>query len=219
MSDFKTYKNFKAVKELNEEDGENSTMDMGMDMEIGMEQTGGSQASGSVISMDDPIKPKTLDDISNKLTQTLNKRIGDEYTAYYFYRNAANWCKGMNYNKAGEFFEGEAANELEHSKGLQDYLTQWNIFPTIPQAPTTMNFTSLVDVVNKAYEMEYGLLEKYSEDQGVFFGIHPATFNFIQKYVDIQNEEVAEYSDLLNALELIDTKNKLDVLFFEKNYF
>jgi hypothetical protein len=37
--------------------------------------------------------------------------------------------------------------------------------------------------------------------------------------VDFQNQEVAEYSDLLNALELIDINNKLDVLFFEKNYF
>jgi ferritin len=221
MSDFKTYKNFKAVKELNEEEGENSTMDMGMgmDMEIAMNQPGENKTSTPTISMDAPIKPKTLDDVSSKLTQTLNKRIGDEYTAYFFYRNAANWCKGMNYNKAGEFFEAEAANELEHSRGLQDYLTQWNIFPTIPQAPTTMNFTSLIDVVNKAYEMEYGLLEKYSSDQKVFFDVHPATFNFIQKYVDFQNQEVAEYSDLLNALELIDINNKLDVLFFEKKYF
>jgi ferritin len=221
MSDFKTYKNFKAVKELNEEEGENSTMDMGMgmDMEIAMNQPGENKTSTPTISMDAPIKPKTLDDVSSKLTQTLNKRIGDEYTAYFFYRNAANWCKNMNYNKAGRFFEAEAANELEHSRGLQDYLTQWNIFPTIPQAPTTMNFTSLIDVVNKAYEMEYGLLEKYSSDQKVFFDVHPATFNFIQKYVDFQNQEVAEYSDLLNALELIDINNKLDVLFFEKKYF
>jgi ferritin len=49
--------------------------------------------------------------------------------------------------------------------------------------------------------------------------VHPATYNFIQKYVDIQNGEVAEYADLLNALELIDTNSKLDILFFEKNYF
>jgi ferritin len=49
--------------------------------------------------------------------------------------------------------------------------------------------------------------------------LHPATFNFIQKYVDIQNDEVSEYSDFLNALVLIDTNNKLDVLYFEQTYF
>jgi ferritin len=48
---------------------------------------------------------------------------------------------------------------------------------------------------------------------------HPATFNFIQKFVDIQNEAVGEYSDLLNALMLIDIDSKLDLLFFEERYF
>jgi len=214
MSDFKTYKNFKSIKELNEDETEEmvpAVIEEPMAIEEPMPE--------STTSQNTPIKPKTLNDIAGKLSETLNERIGDEYTAYYFYRNAANWCKGANYNKAGEFFENEASAELEHSKGVQDYLTQWNIIPTIPQAPTNVTFTSLVDVINKAYEMEYGLLEKYSMDQIAFAEIHPATFNFIQKYVDIQNNEVSEYSDLLNALELIDCNNKLDVLFFEKNYF
>jgi ferritin len=51
------------------------------------------------------------------------------------------------------------------------------------------------------------------------FHQHPATFNFLQKYVTMQNESVAEFSDLLNALELIDINNRLDVLFFETKYF
>ncbi len=215
MSDFKSYKSFKAVKELNEEGEE---MVPAVIIEDPEEKNMASQEEPTQVTSA-PIKPKTLNDIAGKLTETLNERIGDEYKAYYFYRNAANWCKGMNYNKAAEFFEKEAANELEHSKGLQDYLTQWNIIPEIPQAPTNVPFSNLVDVINKAYEMEYGLLEKYSMDQIAFAEIHPATFNFIQKYVDYQNDEVSEYSDLLNALELIDYNNKLDILFFEKNYF
>jgi hypothetical protein len=212
MSDFKTYKNFKSIKELNEDETEEMVPAI-------IEEPMSMEEPETTTSQNTPIKPKTLNDIAGKLSETLNERIGDEYTAYYFYRNAANWCKGANYNKAGEFFENEASAELEHSKGVQDYLTQWNIIPTIPQAPTNVTFTSLVDVINKAYEMEYGLLEKYSMDQIAFAEIHPATFNFIQKYVDIQNNEVSEYSDLLNALELIDCNNKLDVLFFEKSYF
>ena len=49
--------------------------------------------------------------------------------------------------------------------------------------------------------------------------LHPATFNFIQKYVDIQNGEVEEYSDFLNALELVNVENKFEVLYFENTYF
>lgn len=162
------------------------------------------------------VSPRTLPEGVEDL---LNTRIGDEYTAYYFYRNAANWCKNANYKKAAAFFESEASGELEHSKGIQDYLTQWNLIPRIPEAPTFLEFKSLVDIINKAYTLEYGLLEKYSGDQKMLSQIHPATFNFIQKYVDIQNGEVEEYSDLLNALCLVDISNKLDILIFEEKYF
>ena len=96
------------------------------------------------------VTPRTLPE---EIESLLNTRLGDEYTAYYFYRNAANWCKNANYKKAAAFFESELAGE------------------------------------------------------------------FIQKYVDIQNGEVEEYSDLLNALCLIDINNKLDILFFEERYF
>ena len=161
-------------------------------------------------------KPKTLD---SGVEEILNERLGDEYTAYYFYRNAANWCKNVNYKKATEFFNSEAEGELGHAQGIQDYLTQWNLMPNIPQVPTVQNFESLVDIINKAYELEFNLLEKYSENQKELVDLHPATFNFIQKYVDIQNGEVEEYSDFLNALELVNVENKFEILYFENTYF
>ena len=160
--------------------------------------------------------PKKLPE---QIITTLTERIGDEYTAYYFYRNAANWCKDKNYKKATSFFESEASGELEHSKGLQDYLTQWNTVPVVPQVETNHQFKSLVDIINQAYELEYNLLMKYSKDQQSFLGAHPATFNFIQKYVDIQNGEVSEYSDFLNALNLINHTDKFQILYFEQTYF
>ena len=162
------------------------------------------------------VTPKTL---PADVVKVINERIGDEYTAHYFYRNAANWCNDKNYKKAAAFFEADAMAELEHAKGLQDYVTQWNELPTIPPAPTTIKFESLVDIINLAYEMEYGLFEKYSEFQIDLFEQHPATFNFIQGYVNTQNESVAEYADLINALELVDINNRLDILYLENQYF
>lgn len=162
------------------------------------------------------VNPRTL---PTEIVAMFDARLGDEYTAHYYYRGAANWCKNANYDKAAAFFEAEAASELEHAKGLQDYLTQWNVIPSIPPAPIRKDFRSLVEVINGAYEMEYGLFEKYSAGQAELISSHPATFNFIQGYVNIQNQAIAEYSDLLNALTLINVTNPLDVLFFEKNYF
>jgi hypothetical protein len=37
--------------------------------------------------------------------------------------------------------------------------------------------------------------------------------------VDIQNDEVSEYSDLLNALQLVNPDNKFELLYFENTYF
>lgn len=162
------------------------------------------------------VTPKTL---PASVVKTINERIGDEYAAHYFYRNAANWCRDKNYKKAAAFFEAEANAELEHAKGLQDYVTQWNELPTIPSAPTEVKFESLVDIVNGAYEMEYNLFQEYSDFQTELLTEHPATFNFIQGYLNGQNESVAEYCDLINALELVDINNRLDILYFENQYF
>jgi ferritin len=162
------------------------------------------------------VNPKTL---SSDIVEVFEKRLADEYTAHYTYRNAANWCRNANYKKAAAFFEAEAASELDHAKGLQDYLTQWNILPQIPSVSVPNDFDSLVGIIDEAYDIEYKLLLNYSAMQHALCDVHPATFNFIQKYVDIQNQAVGEYSDLLNAPQLININNKLDLLFFEKRYF
>ena len=45
------------------------------------------------------------------IVAVFEKRIADEYTAHYTYRNAANWCRNANYKKATAYFEAEAASE------------------------------------------------------------------------------------------------------------
>lgn len=154
-----------------------------------------------------------------EIVKGLESRLKDEYTAHLIYRNAANWCKNANYKKAAAFFEAEAMDELEHAKSLQDYMTQWNILPQIPVCEVPNKITSLVQAINEAYVFEYNLLVSYSELQNDFDKTHPASFNFIQGFVNIQNESVAVFSDLLNALNLVDVNNRLDVLMFEDKYF
>ena len=43
-----------------------------------------------------PITPNSLPE---EIINMFNERLGDEYAAHYFYRNAANWCKNINYKK------------------------------------------------------------------------------------------------------------------------
>jgi ferritin len=160
--------------------------------------------------------PKTL---TEDIVSDINSAIAEEYTAHYFYRGAANWCNGVAYVKAGAFFEGEANAELEHALKLQKYLVDWNCTPKLPSVKFSGEFSSLIDVVNKAYTIEYQLGTKYMTWATQMFPKHLMTFNFLQEFVDIQNESIAEMSDKLNAAQLIDVSNKLDLLHFEERYF
>ena len=156
--------------------------------------------------------------LSPDVTKMLIERIGDEYTAHYFYNSAANWCAGAGYLKAAVFFTTETANELTHAQKLQKYLVNWNVLPVIPKVETHVDFGNLPEIIERAYELELDLYKKYIADSQVLFTSDLATFDFLQEFRGIQTESVAEYSDLLNALQLIDIDKRLDLLHFEELY-
>lgn len=160
--------------------------------------------------------PMKLNDASVSI---LTERIKDEYGAHYYYRSAANWCRGVNYKKAAEFFENEANSELDHAKKLQEYLDDWNLKPVIGQTETNHEFGSLVDIINGAYKMEFGLMESYNKNSSELFSEDLTTFDFLQEFRILQKSAVIEYSDLLNALVLVDSTDKFQLLYFEQTYF
>ena len=160
--------------------------------------------------------PKKL---NPEIVALLNQRLEDEYTAPYFYRNAANWCADKGYKKAAAYFVAEADSELQHAKLLQDFMVSWNVIPFIPPVKMVPAFTNLIDIVNKAYEMEYNLFIAYNNDSLEVFTSDLATFDFLQQLRQIQNTSVAEYADLLNAAQLVNVSNNFEVLYFENQYF
>ena len=181
-------------------------------------------ADGTELPAETPEIPADTDEnaglykLSQEAVTELTDRLKDEYTAHYFYRNAANWCADANYKKAAAFFVNEANTELEHAKGLQDYMTGFNIIPVIPATETTKQFTNLPQIIREAYGIELDLMKKYNMSSGKLFGSDLTTFDFLQGYREIQKESVVEYNDLINALSLINEDNKLDVLYFEQTY-
>ncbi len=161
-------------------------------------------------------QPKTL---APEVVNLLQERIGDEYNAHFFYRNASNWCQGIGYLKAAAFFNKEAANELEHAMQVQKYLVDWNVDVKIPTPKTEASFATLIDIVNKAYDMEYALFDAYNKTSLALFQADLATFDFLQPLRVGQNASVAEYSDLLNAAMLVNVNNAFELLYYEQTYF
>lgn len=147
--------------------------------------------------------PKSPKKLSPEILSILTERLADEYTAHYFYLCAGNWANEKGYFNAGKFFLSESDSELQHAKTIQEYIVSWNTVPQIPRVQTNHEITDLVDAINKAYDLEFNLLQSYSNDSKKCFIKDPNTFILIQKYIELQNDSVKEFADLLNGLELL----------------
>ena len=162
---------------------------------------------------------KNPNKISDSLITILTDRLRDEYTAYFFYQNAMNWCRDKGYNKAADFFKEEAEGELEHANKLQSFMVDWNVYPTLPSINARIQFTDLIDIINKAYAIEFNLFEAYKASVTTARDLDLNVEMLLREYVRIQNDEVVEYSDLLNASKLVNVDNQFEVLYFEQTYF
>lgn len=164
------------------------------------------------------IKPVQL---PKEVVSELTPRIGDEHKAFYFYKAAANWCFEKGYNKAGAYFQNESKEELEHAEILEKFIRDWNVIPELdPIKEPPMEFDSLVDILEQAYEMEYKLYEDYEDTSKAVFKIGDlCAFDLLQQFRTIQKDSVALYSDFLNKLELIDATDKFQLFYFENKHF
>jgi len=163
------------------------------------------------------IKPVQL---PKEVVDVLTPRIGDEHKAFYFYKAASNWCNEKGYFKAAKFFAAESADELTHSEKLEKFIRDWNVIPELNTIETPdIEFEGLVDIIEQAYEMEYELYEAYEDTSKTVFKIGDlCAFDLLQEFRTIQKDSVAQYSDFLNQLELIDPTDKFQLFYFENKH-
>ena len=77
----------------------------------------------------------------------------------------------------------------------------------------------MVDLIEQAYEMEYDLYEAYEQSSKEVFKIGDlCAFDLLQEFRTIQKDSVAQYSDFLNQLELIDPIDKFQLFYFENKH-
>jgi ferritin len=159
--------------------------------------------------------------INQATIDALLVRLKDEFTAYYFYRSASNWCKNVGFVKASEYFAAESKDELKHAKKIEDFLVDWNVDVKLPfiESPQS-SFLNLVDVIEKAYQLEYNLYLGYdfTSDEVMTRKEH-TTYGFLQFFRDIQLKSVAEYSDMLNLLDGVDIRDKAKLLLLDEQLF
>jgi ferritin len=163
-------------------------------------------------------KPEKL---PKEVVDLLLPRLKDEFNASYFYRSATNWCQNVGFFKAAAFFAKESEDELAHAKLIENYIVDWNVTPALPTIEKPqLEFKSLVEVIEKAYDMEYALYEEYEDTSMKIFRIGDlCVFDFLQSFRKIQKDSVAEYSDKLNLLDGVVVGEKFQLLMLEDKLF
>jgi ferritin len=161
----------------------------------------------------------TPNKLEQKSVNTLLPLLTSEYDAFYHYRALSNWCKGVGYEKAAEFFAKESEDELSHAKKIEQYLVDWNVVVMLPEiVEPKVEFKSLVEGLEYSYKLEYKLYEDYEKAGEKMFSSDLCTFGLIQELLKVQLSAVAEYSDKLNMLEGV-SGSKFELLTLEEKLF
>ena len=164
------------------------------------------------------MKPEKL---SKEVVDLLLPRLKDEFTAFYFYRSASNWCQNIGFFKAADFFAKESSSELEHAKKIESYLVDWNVTPSLPPIDRpALEFSSLNEIIEKAYRIEYDLYEEYEDTSARIFKIGDlCVFDMLQFFRQVQKDSVAEYSDMINLLTGMKTDDKYQMVRLQEELF
>jgi ferritin len=161
----------------------------------------------------------TPNKLEQKSVNALLPLLTSEYDAFYHYRALSNWCKGVGYEKAAEFFAKESEDELSHAKKIEQYLVDWNVVVMLPEiVEPKVEFKSLVEGLEYSYKLEYKLYEDYEKAGEKMFSSDLCTFGLIQELLKVQLSAVAEYSDKLNMLEGV-SGSKFELLMLEEKLF
>jgi ferritin len=167
-------------------------------------------------------KPNKL---SDEVVELLTECLGEEYKAFYFYKDAANCLRTKGFYIAADFFDKESVSETDHANKLQKFLTDWNVKPELPviESPSEEedeeDEEGLIETIGEAYDLEYALYEKYEEVSVKVLSMGDVcVFNFLKEFCDIQTQSVAEYSDMLALLEGV-KGSKFELLMLEESLF
>lgn len=152
---------------------------------------------------------KTLE---KAVVSTLTDRLKNEFEAERFYIAAYNWCKLNSFDKAADFFKAEAASERSHQEVIMSHLTGWNVNPVLPSIEASPTFSGIADILERAYNMEYDLYAAYEQSMSDVGEKDYGCKVFLIQFLEIQNQSVIEYADMIKKVEGIDEIGELRLL-------
>ncbi|MGB1205876.1 MAG: ferritin [Chitinophagales bacterium] len=143
--------------------------------------------------------------LSSKIEAALNQQIEMESNASQSYLAMACWCDSKALEGCAKFLYAQAEEERMHMLKLLHYLNESGGFAiTPPIKQPLLQFESILDLFQKAYENELAVSNAISELVDLCDTERDKqSANFLQWFLDEQHEEEATYRSLLDKIKLI----------------
>ena len=152
-----------------------------------------------------------MKNISQKLIELMNYRIAQEEASSRLYKAMAVWLDFKGYSGASKLFNKYSNEELVHANWAYQYLLDLDVMPNIPALEKpVVEFSGLVDIINKTYEHEQKVtaqceaLAAAAFKDGDYMTLHLA-----QHYLDEQIEELAKSNYWVNRIEAFGSDSKI----------
>lgn len=156
---------------------------------------------------------KKINNLPGSFITQLNNRLNDEYNAERFYISASMWCDNNGFSKASKFFVDRYHEERRHAHRIQKEITNWGAIPQLPAiAKTDTAFSSLLDIVKQAYDMEFQIFTDYQESIKAVEEEFPAGEIFFEWFVKAQNCMVVHMAGALKVIDGVNDKAALIML-------
>lgn len=159
-----------------------------------------------------------MDKMPQEAIDLLTPIIVSEETARYFYEAARTWARGKGYPGAERQFNCYVHYHKHNLKKLMNTFADWNgkiVFGTI-SAPASYFPGGLPDAITEAANVEEGLMGQYNKAATAIMGLHLGIFDEVD---DLRKRETGFYQEMdefVEKLQLIDVKNGLDLVYFDR---
>jgi len=144
--------------------------------------------------------------LNESTASIIAEAVYQELTASHTYKHLANYMQRIGYFGASKYFQTESANELEHYQKHVEFINNMGGVVSLPALEEiTETFSSLKSALQYAYNMELTLLEAYCQWYNtLLINVDIVTAQHLLQFIQIQQESVGEYGDLLSRVTVVE---------------
>lgn len=158
-----------------------------------------------------------MDEMSPEIAALLMALLQQEDNANYFYQAARVWARSTGYPGAEQKFKCYAKIHKHHAKCIQDIFADWNgKIEWAGVKPRSTYFLALPDTVADAAKVEGDLMKAYDESSRSIMEISLGIFDEVNKLRKCATDGALEFDELADKLKLIDPKNGLDLVYYDR---